>query len=147
MTESTTSTFRVERNAASAEFFDQAAKGRLVVRECPQCGRVYPPHQKRCTDSDRLVWRPVSGAGVLISWAVEHSPALSPELAGRNGGPPVIGIVELNEGPWMYAALPGMASEDLREGLRMQVSFLRIGGAEPVPVFTPTDFDISEVAQ
>ena len=129
--------FRVERNAASAAFFDAAGEGTLLIRVCPECDRLYAPHHKRCVDGYELAWRAASGSAQLVTWAVDHAPPVSPELSSIDGGPPVIGIVELDEGPWMYTALPGVAPEALREGMAMHVRFLPLGGAEPVPVFTP----------
>lgn len=46
-----------------------AAQGQLELQECRDCGRVqYPPREvcRRCL-SDRLVWKPQSGEGELIS--------------------------------------------------------------------------------
>lgn len=131
-------TFRVERNAASAAFFDAAREGILLIRVCPECDHLYAPHQKRCMDGNELTWHVASGSAQLVTWAVDHAPPLSSELSSIDGGPPVIGIVELDEGPWMYTALPGVASETLRDGMDMHVQFLTLGNGEPVPIFTPT---------
>jgi uncharacterized OB-fold protein len=128
---------RIERDEASAPFFDAALAGDLLIRRCPVCGRLYPPQQRRCADSDELEWAPTTGAATLVTWAVDHAPPVSSELASAGGDGSVIGVVELAEGPWMNAALPGVDPADLREEMALQVQFLRLGGGEPVPVFMP----------
>ena len=129
--------FRVERNEASAPFFDAARRGELLIRRCTACGRLYPPHHKRCGDSDAVEWQEASGRASLVTWAVDHGSAVSPELTGADGASSVIGIVELAEGPWMNTALPGIDPLQLSEGMPMQVHFVELGGGEPVPVFLP----------
>lgn len=129
--------FRVERDAASGEFFDAAHEGRLLLRRCASCGRLYPPYQVRCIDGEEFTWQPASGRAVLVSWALDHGRPLTPELAPADGGPALVGIVELDEGPWMGVALVDVAPAELREGLGMNVRFLPLGGGEPVPVFAP----------
>ena len=37
--------FHIERDDASAPFFDAARDGRLVIRRCAGCGHLFPPHQ------------------------------------------------------------------------------------------------------
>ncbi|KQU52330.1 hypothetical protein ASG84_25085 [Rhodococcus sp. Leaf278] len=130
--------FIVERNDASTPFFDAARNGTLLIRECPTCNHFYAPHVKRCRDGSELEWRAARGTATLVTWAVDHSPSISTQLLGSDGGPPVIGIVELSEGPWMYTALPGVSAASLSDGLDMHVEFLALGTGEPVPVFAPT---------
>jgi uncharacterized OB-fold protein len=141
MSTASTVPFHVLRDVATAEFFDAARQGRLLIRECPACGRLFPPYQSRCSDSDDLVWRESSGNGCLVTWTVDHGLPLSPDLAGAGGSAPILGIVELDEGPWMASALPGASSAELSEGRRMRVRFLQLGGGEPVPVFAAADPD------
>ncbi len=52
--------FRIERDDASAPFFDAAREGRLLIRRCVSCGRLHPPSQQRCGDSDELEWQATS---------------------------------------------------------------------------------------
>ncbi|MBN9112436.1 MAG: OB-fold domain-containing protein [Pseudonocardia sp.] len=130
-------TFRVERDEVSATFFDAARENRLLLRKCVVCGRLYPPYQLRCVDGDEFTWQPAAGRAVLRSWAVDHGRPLTPELAPPDGGPALVGMVELDEGPWMSVALVGTPPGALHEGLEMTVEFVALGGGEPVPVFAP----------
>ena len=128
--------FRVERDDASAPFFDAAADGGLLIRRCPVCGTAYSPYQRRCADSDDLEWVSASGRAVLVTWATEHAPPLDPVLAGVDGTTSTFGLVELDEGPWLQVPLIDVEIESLAEGVAMQVQFVRPDGGEAVPAFT-----------
>jgi uncharacterized protein len=129
--------FRVERDDASAPYFDAAREGRLVVRSCATCGRLFPPSLRECPDGHALTWEPVEGTATLVTWAVDDGTSTAPELANATGDGEVIGIVELTEGLWLNTALPGVDASALRDGLPMRVDFPTLGGGEPVPVFVP----------
>ncbi len=71
-----------------------AAQGRFELQECRDCGRVqYPPREvcRRCL-SDRLVWKPQSGEGELISETLLRH---SLELFFRERVPWRAGLVQL----------------------------------------------------
>jgi uncharacterized OB-fold protein len=129
--------FQLARDEASAPFFDAAASGQLVVRSCPVCSRLFPPAQVECPSGHALTWVPVSGAATLVTWAVDDGTSTAPELASAAGDGEVIGIVELEEGPWLNTALPGVDAATLRDGQPMRVEFVALGGGEAVPVFVP----------
>jgi uncharacterized OB-fold protein len=131
------SDFHIERDDASAPFFDAARDGRLLIRRCPTCGELYPPHQHQCPDGSDLEWVDAAGTGTLITWTVDHGAGISPELTSGTGDGEVIGIVELAEGPWLHTAIPGVDPAALTAGLAMRVEFLPLGGGEPVPTFVP----------
>ena len=124
----------VVRDAASAPFFDAAADGRLLVRRCEACGHWVAPYMRigasldRCPacTADRLVWAEAAGTATLVTWTVVHS---------RGGeAPRTVGVVELDEGPWMTVRLDPAAAP-LAAGMPLAVGWDRPGGGEPVPVF------------
>jgi uncharacterized protein len=131
--------FRVQRDDASAPFFDAARGGRLMVRRCGGCGRLFPPSQGGCPDGGELEWHEVAGTATLVTWAVDDGTSTAPELANAAGDGEVIGIVELTEGLWLNVALPGVDPSALRDGMAMRVEFLAIGGGESVPLFVPSE--------
>ncbi len=131
------SAYRVERDDASARFFDATARGVLLLRRCPGCGAVYAPNRQRCWDRDDLEWAEASGRGVLVTWAVDHTDPLDPSLAGPDGHTSVFGFVELAEGPWLQVPIVDADPAALRAGLPVVVGFLRPGGGEAIPVATP----------
>jgi uncharacterized OB-fold protein len=115
----------VTRDARSAEFYDAAARGELVIRRCTACGRFLAPETRTCSScaSTDLVWVPASGKAELVSWVVVHHPPL-PALADQV--PFTVGIVELAEGPWL-----------LQGGTPLSVAFVRPEVGESYPVFLP----------
>jgi uncharacterized OB-fold protein len=129
--------FHIERDESSAEFFDAARDGRLLVRRCPACARLFPPHQASCPDGDELEWADAAGTATLITWSVDHGAAISPELTSATGEGEVIAIVELTEGPWLHTAVPDDDPDTLEAGMPMRVRFVTLGGGEPVPTFVP----------
>ena len=129
--------FRIERDDASAPFFDAARDGRLLIRRCPACGRLFAPQQHECPDGSALEWAPAAGTATLVTWSVDHGAGISPQLTSAAGEGEVIAIVELTEGPWLHTAVPGVDPAALSAGMPMRVEFLPLGGGEPVPTFVP----------
>ncbi len=116
----------VRRDGRTDPFFDGAAEGRLVVRRCSGCGDWLAPDASGCAEcgSEELAWAEASGEAVLVSWATAHS---------RTGPPAPLALVELAEGPWMYARLDSVDAP--RVGLALQAAFVHPGEGESYPVF------------
>ena len=129
--------FHIERDDGSAPFFDAARDGRLVIRRCAGCGRLFPPHQTSCPDGGELDWVDAAGNATLVTWTVDHGAGVSSELTSATGEGEVLAIVELAEGPWLHTAVPGVDPAALTAGMPMRVEFLALGGGEPVPTFVP----------
>ncbi|HXW46851.1 MAG TPA: hypothetical protein VEL03_18820 [Streptosporangiaceae bacterium] len=128
----------VERDAATAEFFDAAAAGVFLLRRCAG-GHYSEPPAARCTtcgDAD-LHWAPAAGGASLVSWAVTWTAA----EPGAEAGATVLVIAELDEGPWWWSRLAGsdtvaLSTGALSVGARLVLSFARADGEhEAVPVF------------
>ena len=132
----------IVRDEASAPFFDAAAEGRLLIRRCAACGHWIAPYQRmgttldRCPacTSDRVEWAEASGRGTLVTWTVVHQAGRRDPDAEHDPHP--VGVVELEEGPWLTARLDADGT-DLSAGMDLHVTFVRPGGGEPVPVFGP----------
>ena len=126
----------VQRDDFSAGFFDAAAAGRLAARRCDQ-GHYLPATQGymgppiRCPHCRSAVidWVDVSGEATLVSWTVVHLKDAT-RLAG---------LVELAEGPWMFAALDVESATSLEVGAALRVRFVQPDGGEAMPVFSPPD--------
>ncbi len=121
----------VERDQATAEFFDAAADGRFLLRRCPD-GHYSEPSAAQCTTcgAAQLAWAPAQGGASLVSWAV----AWSKPGAGGEQAPTVLVIAEFDEGPWWWSCLEGADPAGLAVGARLKIAF-RDGGGEAVPVF------------
>ncbi|KAA5826017.1 OB-fold domain-containing protein [Saccharopolyspora hirsuta] len=125
----------VARDAESAPFYDGTARGELLLRRCEDCSSVSAPNAESCSACScaRLAWVPALGTAKLVTWTVVHgrSPA--------DGEPVriVAGLVEVTEGPWLYARIVDIAPEDVTSGLALVVGFDHAEGSETVPVFRP----------
>ncbi|MEU7811416.1 OB-fold domain-containing protein [Pseudonocardia sp. NPDC049154] len=129
----------VERDEASAAFYDAAARGELLMQRGPS-GTVLSPEARTDPASGSADLEPVvvSGEGTLVSWVVVHQAPL-PALAAAV--PYVSAVVELAEGPWLMVRLVVDDPADLRAGAQVRVRFVPSGsGEEPgevLPVFEP----------
>jgi uncharacterized protein len=122
----------VQRDEASAAFFDAAARGELLVWRCPRSGDVLGPQARTCPScgSARLEPFPASGRGTLVSWAVVHQapvPSLAPAV------PYVTGVVELEEGAWLMVRLVECAGRELAAGTPVSARFLPSGTPQDQP--------------
>ena len=123
----------VQRDEATAEFFDGAAAGQFLLRTCAE-GHFSEPAAAACTTCGRteLAWVPVAGGATLVSWAVSYGRPAGDEPPPRT----VLVIGELDEGPWWWAQLDDSGGGELAAGQRLRVEFRRADGDyEPVPVF------------
>jgi uncharacterized protein len=122
----------VQRDEASAAFFDAAARGELLVWRCPRSGDVLGPQARTCPSCGSASLEPVlaSGRGTLVSWAVVHQapvPTLAPAV------PYVTGVVELDEGAWLMVRLVGCEGHELAAGTPVSVRFLPSGPPQDQP--------------
>lgn len=120
-----------ERDGKSAEFFDAAGRDELLIKTCAHCGQALPPEAMVCTSCARtdLTWQAASGDGTLVSWTVVHR---APNRAYADLVPYTVGIVELAEGPWLYAQIQ---TAEPRAGLAVHARFVHPDAGESYPVF------------
>jgi uncharacterized protein len=123
----------VQRDEATAEFFDGAAAGQFLLRTCAD-GHFSEPAAAACTTCGRaeLAWVAAAGGATLVSWAVSYGRAAGDEPPPRT----VLVIGQLDEGPWWWAQLDDPGGCTLAAGQRMRIEFRRADSDyEPVPVF------------
>lgn len=112
------------------------ASGALALQRCTQCAVwQFPPLEccRHCAGA--LVLAPVSGAGTIHSFIVEHHKVVPGFDALR---PYAIALVALDEAP--HARVPGRIvgakPEDVRVGARVQAEIVPLaGGDHRVAVF------------
>lgn len=126
----------IEPDAPSQPFFDGARRGELMLRRCASCQRWLAPQVRYCPQcgATELNWERALGSGVLITWAVVHTP---PHRDFADQVPFITGYVELAEGPWMPARIVGSRGEDLRPGFALTVAFVHPTEGASYPVFGP----------
>lgn len=122
----------VVRDDFSAPFFEAAGEGRLLLRFSPSSGEWSEPAARFCSVSqaDDLEWRESTGAGTLVSWTIKPGRTRDGETTPDT----VIGIVELEEGPWLSLWLPEVDQAALAVGAPVQVRFQQPEGSEHLPV-------------
>ncbi|MEV6223861.1 Zn-ribbon domain-containing OB-fold protein [Nocardia fluminea] len=123
----------MRRDAKSAEFFEAASRGELAIKKCAGCGRSLAPEAMVCTDcgGSDPTWTSASGAGTLITWTTVHkapNPAFAPMV------PYTVGVVELAEGPWLYARITG----EPRAGAALRAEFVHPAEGESYPTWVVT---------
>jgi uncharacterized OB-fold protein len=123
----------VARDTTTAAFFDAASDGVFLLRQSVSSGEILPPHvEQDGVGNTDLTWIPASGTGVVVSWAFVPKCGTDEVI--------IVGIVELDEGPWWWTQLVDVEPAALFEGLRVRAVFPKSGTAdtdEYVPVFTP----------
>ena len=120
----------MQRDSKSAEFFEAAKRDELVIKRC-RCGRALAPETAVCTSCGRndLGWETAAGTGELVTWTVVHKP---PNAAFADLVPYTVGIVELTEGPWLYARID---HENPLAGLALTATFVHPDAGESYPGF------------
>jgi len=103
-------------------FWDGLREGELRMQQCAACHKMWYPPSPFCPDcwGGEVIWTVVSGRATVNSWVRFHQaywPAYADEL------PYNVAEVTLEEGPRLLTNLVGIAEEDIRIGLEVQVVF------------------------
>ena len=126
---------RCRRRRAAASRSDltaAAARGRLALQVCRDCGAVqYPPREVcRACLSHRLVWRPQDGRGELLTETVLRT---AQELYFRERLPWRVGIVRLDAGVNVVAYMhAGVGAAPCR--VRVEAALDRAGQAALIAI-------------
>jgi uncharacterized protein len=116
------------------EYWDAAAEGKLLIKQCKSCGEYhyYPRVLCPLCMSDETIWKEASGTGSIYTYSVL-----------RRGIPYAIGFVTLDEGPRMMTNFVDCDLDDLKIGQRVKVVFKKTGEQDIpgayVPCFTPVE--------
>lgn len=124
----------VRRDAATAFFFDGAARGEFLLIRDRDSGELLDPRTDTSFDRARFEYIPASGAATVVSWSVPHVRLPDGETLRT-----VVGIVELDEGPWWWTEIRGIDPDDDLAGARVHVAYEPSGDGEHdeiVPYFT-----------
>jgi uncharacterized OB-fold protein len=121
-------------NPDSLPYWEAARERRLLIRHCWSCGARHFMPRHLCPQcwSDKLEWIESTGAGSVYSFSIVHR-APTPDFATR--APYVIAMVELDEGPRMFANIIGNDALSVSIGDRVQVAFEDRGEGALVPQF------------
>ena len=103
-------------------YWDGLKRRELRMQKCGACGLVWFPPAPLCPGcwSREFVWAQLSGRGRISSWVVFHQ-AYFRSFEGEV--PYNVVEVELEEGPRVLANLVGIANQDIRSGMPVEVVF------------------------
>jgi uncharacterized OB-fold protein len=126
-------------NEIDGEFWAGATRGELRLQHCTTCGKHqhYPRFLCSHCGAATLEWITASGLATVYSFTVVR----------QNGVPPfnervpfVVAVVDLDEaGARMVAALPKLAPEQARIGMRVQAEFRPANDETAYVDFAPLD--------
>jgi hypothetical protein len=121
----------------SEPYWRAASEGRLLLRECGDCGLVYHYPRALCPDclGEDVDWREATGTGEVYAHSTAERVAGWPD----DDLPLVVAYVELDEGPRVLTnvdAAPGAVDV----GTRVRVAFVDTECDDvSVPVFEPAE--------
>lgn len=122
-------------DAATAPYWDAAARHRLALPRCEDCGRFHFYPRTLCPHcgSSRLTWAEVGGRGNVFSVSVLHQ---GPSAAFKDDLPYALAIIELEEGPTLMSHVVDCDPHAVAIGMPVEVDF-RDFGEIALPVFRP----------
>jgi hypothetical protein len=121
-------------------FWDAAARHRLVMQRCLDCGAFIWTPRPACYEcgSEQLEWTELSGKGRVYSFTVIR------QVVGRAASkafekdiPYVIAWVDLDEGPRMISNIIGCPVEDVKLDMTVAVVFEQQSPEIWLPKFQP----------
>lgn len=129
--------YPVRRDQHTAEFFDGTARGEFLIVRDTRTGELLEPQFDVSADPDRYERVTASGTGTVVSWSVVHERQPDGSTARR-----VVGIVQLDEGPWWWTEIADADPDADLDGRRVAVAFAQLGsdeGGETLPYFRLAD--------
>ena len=121
-------------DAESRPFYDAAAKGRFLLRQCRNCGKSHWHPRSLCPfcfgETD---WIEASGQGEIYSFSTM-----------RRAEPPyAIAYVKLAEGPVMLTNIVGTPFDKIKVGGKVAIKFVAAAnGGVHVPCFEVVDASV-----
>jgi uncharacterized OB-fold protein len=120
----------------SKPFWNACREHRLLMQRDNTTGEFWFPPSPVAprTLSKEWQWAELCGLGTVTSWVVFHQKyyaGFADEL------PYNVATVQLDEGPFIFTNLVGIANADIRIGQRVRVTFRDANEQASIPVFEP----------
>jgi len=105
-------------------FWEGVDRGKLLFQRCSRCGSVRQPPGPMCPECQSLEWQPqeAAGRGVIRAWVISKHPTRP------DANPRIVILVELDDGPRLVSNLQGVAPDEVRLGMPVEVSFQDVDG-------------------
>jgi uncharacterized OB-fold protein len=115
-------------------FWDGADREEFLGEKCADCGRFRFPPRPMCPHCHSVKREEVklSGYGTVHAWTMPRHP---PPFGFRE--PPIVAVIELEEGIRFVSNLVGVALADVRMEMPVEVTFEATMNKHKVPVFRP----------
>ena len=119
-----------EPSPETAGYWDGVERDVLRVKHCRDCGKAHHPRRMFCDacPSAEMEWIDAAGTGTVYTYSVVHR---APDPVFQAEAPYAVGLVELDEGVYLFSRLIG----DVAIGARVQVAFEPVGSHGKLPVF------------
>ncbi|MHB8464076.1 MAG: Zn-ribbon domain-containing OB-fold protein [Acidimicrobiales bacterium] len=123
------------KDNVSREYWEAAARGELLIQLCPVCGHRQHYPRAVCTACGATPeWERASGNGNVYTFTVIRQNYAKPF---RDELPYVIGMVDLEEGPRIYAGITDVEPDAVHIGMPVEVWFADAGDEIGIPFFRP----------
>jgi len=124
------------------EFWEGAQNNKLLFQKCLDCNRFQFFPRPVCVDcfGMNLVWEESRGVGTIYAFSLARwSPIpLYKKKLEETGKPYILAMIDLDEGVRMITRVIGCELDEVKEGMRVEVTFVEIDGTGfKVPYFQP----------
>jgi len=140
---STTSLMRPLITPDTAFFWAGTAVGELRIQRCGGCGSLRHPPGPMCpscgqaSDGGYVV---AAGTGEVYSYVVHHHPPVPGKRL-----PMVVALVQLPEGVRMVGEMPGVRPDQVRIGLPVRATFVRVDEDLTLPAWKAAEGTLPEL--
>ncbi len=120
----------------SSEFWEGCKRHELLIQRCEQCNSYrFPPRPicPNCLSMDTTLDK-MSGKGEVYTFSVARMP-LRPQW--EPDIPYTIGVIQLDEGVRMVSNIIGCQPEDVKIGMKVEVTFDDVTDNIALPKFKP----------
>ncbi len=117
-------------------FWEYAKKHELRVQKCKLCGKLHYPPSAICPHCMHMEseWVKLSGKAQVYSFIIvrrQYHPAFAKDL------PYTVAIIETDEGIRLLSNVVGCKPEDVKVGMKVEVTFDDISPEFALPKFKP----------
>jgi uncharacterized protein len=123
-------------DADSKEFWDGCHRHEFQMQKCDQCNKYYFPTGPICPHcfSTNFKWEKLSGKAEVYSFVIVRR---SPGPDWDADVPYVMADIQLAEGPRMISNVIGCKPEDVKIGMKVEVTFDDVTETVSLPKFKP----------
>src|SRR4051812_37462597 len=103
-------------------YLDGIAAGELRLQRCTDCLQIRTLPSPMCPECHSLAWDevPASGRATIWAWAINSRSSAAP--------PPILAVVELEEGPRLTTSLVEVDAASVKVGMPVHAVFLEEDG-------------------